>query len=284
MIRELAGEFPVGALCETMKVSTSGYYAWKGRKPSARAQQDERLCGQIGSIHAAHRGRYGAVRIREELRDGGFCCSRKRVARLMRQEGLRGVQKRAFRPQTTQSNHDRPVAPNRLPDLTCTRPDEIWLGDITYIPTREGWLYLAGVLDRCSRKIKGWKLADHMKDELTLGALERALAASRRAPKYNHTDQGVQYASSGYRRRLALCGITPSMSRRGNCYDNAMMESFWSTLKTELFGDYVPATKAEARLMIFEYIELYYNRRRKHSSLGYQSPVDFEAQFRYERN
>ena len=284
MIRELADEFPVGTLCETMKVSTSGYYAWKGRAPSARTQNDQRLCEQIGLIHAAHRGRYGAPRIREELRDGGICCAQKRVARLMRQNGLRGLCKRAFRPQTTQSNHDRPVAPNRLPDLTCTRPDEIWLGDITYIPTREGWLYLAGVLDRCSRKIKGWKLADHMKDELTLGALERALASSVRAPKYSHTDRGVQYASGGYRRRLALCGITPSMSRRGNCYDNAMMESFWATLKTELFGDYVPATKTEARLMIFEYIELYYNRRRKHSALGFKSPVDFEAQFRYHRN
>jgi len=284
MIRSLAGEFPVDALCETMRVSTSGYYAWKGRKPSARAKADGQLCGQIRSIHASHRGRYGAVRIREELRDAGVFCGRKRVARLMRSEGLRGVQKRAFRPKTTQSNHDHPIAPNRLPDLICTRPDEIWLGDITYIPTREGWLYLAGVLDRCSRKIKGWKLADHMKDELTLGALERALDSSARPPKYNHTDQGVQYASGGYRRRLALCGITPSMSRRGNCYDNAMMESFWATLKTELFGDYVPATKAEARLMIFEYIELYYNRRRKHSALGFKSPVDFETHFRYERN
>jgi transposase InsO family protein len=284
MIRELAAEFPVDALCETLGVSTSGYYAWRSRKPSERARQDERLCEQIGSIHAAHRGRYGAVRIREELRDAGVCCSRKRVARLMRSEGLRGVQKRAFRPQTTQSNHDHPIAPNRLPDLTCTRPDEIWLGDITYIPTREGWLYLAGVLDRYSRKIKGWKLEEHMKDELVLGALERALATSARPPKYNHTDQGVQYASGGYRRRLALCGITPSMSRRGNCYDNAMMESFWATLKTELFGDYVPATKAEARMMIFEYIELYYNRRRKHSALGFNSPVDFETQFRYEQN
>lgn len=284
MIRDLADEFPVGALCETMKVSTSGYYAWKGRKPSARAQQDGHLCEQISLIHAAHRGRYGAPRIREELRDGGVCCAQKRVARLMRKEGLRGVCKRAFRPQTTQSNHDQPIAPNRLPELVCTRPDEIWLGDITYIPTREGWLYLAGVLDFYSRKIKGWKLEDHMKDELTLGALERALATSARAPKHHHTDQGVQYASGDYRARLALCDITPSMSRRGNCYDNAMMESFWATLKTELFGSYVPATKAEARLMIFEYIELYYNRRRKHSALGYKSPVDFESQFRYERN
>ena len=282
MIRQMAEQFPVVRLCEMLDVSHSGYYAWRGRKPSARAQADARLSEQIRTIHAAHRGRYGAPRIREQLRDEGVGCGRKRVARLMRAEQLRGVQKRAFRPQTTHSNHDHPIAPNLLADLVCTRPDEIWLGDITYIPTREGWLYLAGVLDRFSRKIKGWKLEDHMRDDLTLGALERALAASARAPNCHHTDRGVQYASGSYRARLELSGITPSMSRRGNCYDNAMMESFWATLKTELFGTYVPATKAEARLMIFEYIELYYNRRRKHSALGYKSPVDFETHFRYE--
>lgn len=284
MIQELADAFPVNALCATLGVSTSGYYAWRNRAPAARTQADQRLSAQIGALHAAHRGRYGAPRIRAELRDAGVVCSRKRVARLLRQAGLRGVQKRAFRPQTTQSHHDEPLAPNRLPELTCTRPDEIWLGDITYIPTREGWLYLAGVLDRYSRKLKGWQLEEHMKEDLTLGALERALATAERPPQYHHTDRGVQYASDGYRRRLALCGITPSMSRRGNCYDNAMMESFWATLKTELFGDYVPATKAEARLLIFEYIELYYNRHRKHSALGFKSPVDFEAQFRYQPN
>jgi transposase InsO family protein len=284
MIRELAEAFPVHALCATLGVSPSGYYAWRNRAPAARTQADQRLCRQIRVLHAAHRGRYGAPRIRAELREAGVVCSRKRVARLLRQAGLRGVQKRAFRPQTTQSHHDQPIAPNRLPELTCTRPDEIWLGDNTYIPTREGWLYLAGILDRFSRKLKGWQLEEHMREDLTLGALERALATAAQSPQYHHTDQGVQYASGGYRRRLALCGITPSMSRRGNCYDNAMMESFWATLKTELFGDYVPATKAEARRLIFEYIELYYNRRRKHSALGFKSPVDFETQFRYQQN
>lgn len=284
MIQALAAEFPRNVLCAVLGVSPSGYYAWRHRAPAARAQADQRLSAQVGAIHAAHRGRYGAPRIRAELRDAGVVCSRKRVARLMRQAGLRGVQKRAFRPQTTQSQHDQPIAPNRLPELTCTRPDEIWLGDITYIPTREGWLYLAGVLDRYSRKLKGWQLEEHMRDDLTLGALEHALATATQPPRYHHTDQGVQYASGAYRRRLALCGIVPSMSRRGNCYDNAMMESFWATLKTELFGNYVPATKAEARLLIFEYIELYYNRRRKHSALGFKSPVDFETQFRYQQN
>jgi len=284
MIRQMAVEFGVGLLCETLGASKSGYHAWRSRGPSARAKADERLGQKICAIHAAHRGRYGAPRIREELRDLGEPCARKRVARLMRQQELRGVQKRAFRPKTTNSNHDGPIAPNLLPGLVCTRPDEIWLGDITYIPTLEGWLYLAGVLDMYSRKIKGWKLEDHMKDDLTLGALERALQAAGCAPTYSHTDRGVQYTSGDYRRRLALSSITPSMSRRGNCYDNATMESFWSTLKSELFGAYVPATKAEARRMIFEYIELYYNRRRKHSALGYQSPVDFETNFRYEEN
>lgn len=284
MIRELAGEFGVGLLCATLEASRSGYHAWSARQPSARAKADGLLEQKICAIHAAHRGRYGAPRIREELRDGGERCARKRVARLMRRAGLRGVQKRAFRPKTTQSNHDGPVAPNLLATTACTGPGEIWLGDITYIPTREGWLYLAGVLDLCSRRITGWKLEDHMRDDLTLGALERALHASGHAPKLHHTDRGVQYASGDYRRRLALSGITPSMSRRGNCYDNATMESFWGTLKTELFGAYVPATKTEARRMIFEYIELYYNRRRKHSALGYQSPVDFETNFSYEEN
>ncbi len=284
MIRDLEGGYAVVTLCETLGVSTSGYYAARKRMPAARAQADEQMAAQIREIHAAHRGRYGSPRVRAELRDRGVRCGRRRVARLMRREGLRGVQKRAFRPKTTQSDHDQPIAPNRLPACLCTQPDQVWLGDITYIPTREGWLYLAGILDRCSRKLKGWKLDEHMKASLTLDALDQALASAGRVPKLNHTDQGVQYASQDYRLRLANWRIEPSMSRRGNCYDNAMMESFWATLKTELFGPYVPATKAEARSMIFEYIELYYNRRRKHSALGYMSPVDFEAKFRYERN
>lgn len=284
MIRTLEGEFAIVTLCQLMGVSTSGYYAARKRLPSARAEADEKVATQIREIHVAHRGRYGAPRVRAELSDRGVHCGRRRVARLMRREGLRGVQKRAFRPKTTQSDHDQPIAPNRRPECPCTQPDQVWLGDITYIPTREGWLYLAGILDQCSRRLKGWKLDEHMKASLTLDALDQALASTRRAPKLNHTDQGVQYASKDYRERLALWRIEPSMSRRGNCYDNAMMESFWATLKTELFGSYVPATKAEAKSMIFEYIELYYNRRRKHSALGYMSPVDFEAKLRYERN
>lgn len=282
MIQALEGEFPVVTLCEVLGVSTSGYYAASKRLPSVRTKADEEMSRHIRRIHAAHRGRYGSPRVRAELRDDGVRCGRRRVARLMRREGLRGVQKRAFRPKTTQSDHDQPIAPNRLPTTPCTQPDQVWLGDITYIPTREGWLYLAGILDGYSRKLKGWKLDENMKSSLTLEALDQAVARAGRAPKLNHTDQGVQYASKEYRERLSLWCIEPSMSRRGNCYDNAMMESFWATLKTELFGRYVPATRAEARSMIFEYIEVYYNRRRKHSALGYMSPVDFEAKLAYE--
>lgn len=282
MIHALEGEFPVVTLCEVLGVSTSGYYAASKRPPSARAEADKEMAVQIRGIHAAHRGRYGSPRVRAELSDRGVRCGRRRVARLMRREGLRGVQKRPFRPKTTQSDHGQPIAPNRLSTTPCTQPDQVWLGDITYIPTREGWLYLAGILDCYSRKLKGWKLDEHMKSSLTLEALDQAVARARRAPKLNHTDQGVQYASKEYRERLSLWRIEPSMSRRGNCYDNAMMESFWATLKTELFGSYVPATRAEAHSMIFEYIELYYNRRRKHSALGYMSPVDYEAKLAYE--
>ena len=282
MIHALKGEFPIVTLCEVLGVSTSGYYAASKRLPSAHAEADKEMAVQIRRIHAAHRGRYGSPRVRAELKDRGVRCGRRRVARLMRREGLRGVRKRAFRPKTTLSNHDQPIAPNRLPTTPCTQPDQVWLGDITYIPTREGWLYLAGILDGYSRKLKGWKLDENMKSSLTLEALEQAVTRAGRRPKLNHTDQGVQYASKEYRDHLALWHIEPSMSRRGNCYDNAMMESFWATLKTELFGSYVPVSRAEARSMIFEYIEVYYNRRRKHSALGYMSPVDFEAKLAYE--
>lgn len=183
MIQLLEGEFAVVTLCEVLGVSTSGYYAARKRLPSPHAKADEEMTVQIREIHAAHRGRYGSPRVRAELRDRGVHCGRRRVARLMRREGLRGVQKRAFRPKTTQSDHNEPIAPNRLPTTPCSKPDQVWLGDITYIPTREGWLYLAGRLDGYSRVLKGWQLDEHMKASLVLDALDQAVARAGRTPK-----------------------------------------------------------------------------------------------------
>jgi transposase InsO family protein len=273
-------DHPIRLLCLYLKVSPSGFYQWQQRQvqPCARALENQSLLQEIEQIHARSRQTYGSPRIQKELRKKGRCHGRHRVARLMKEKGLCGRQKGRYRIQTTESNHDQPIAPNRLAQAPkATAPNQIWVADITYIETKEGWLYLAAVLDLYSRKIVGWAMSERINTALVLQAL--AMALLHRRPPANlllHSDRGVQYASSDYRQTLSQAGLIASMSRKGNCYDNAIMESFWATLKLELVYRCSFATKAQARAQIFDYIETFYNRQRTHSALDYQSPVDFE--------
>lgn len=273
-------EYPIAELCATLRVTRSGYHAWAAREPGVRAQANAALLPLIRQAHRESRQTYGSPRIRTWLRQHGQRCGRCRIARLMRLAGLNSQRRRRFRPVSlTDSHHDLPVAPNRLPEVGCPRQrDAVWVADITYVETAEGWLYVAGVLDRCTRRCIGWAFGETLATTLPLAALEMALQ-QRRPPAglVHHSDRGVQYASAAYRQRLALAGVIPSMSRPGNCYDNASMESFWSSLKRELVHRYEFATRAEAKTAIFEWIEVFYNRERFHSALGYQSPVDFET-------
>jgi transposase InsO family protein len=273
-------EHSIRVLCLYLKASPSGFYQWEQRqaRPCARALENQSLAQEIAQIHARSRQTYGAPRIEKELRQKGRCHGRQRVARLLKEKGLCGRQKGRYRVQTTDSNHDQPIAPNRLAEAPkATAPNQLWVADITYIETKEGWLYLAAILDLYSRKIVGWAMSERIDTALVLKAL--AMALLHRNPPANllfHTDRGVQYASGDYRQALALAGLSASMSRRGNCYDNATMESFWATLKLELVYRTRFATRDHARAQIFDYIETFYNRQRAHSALDYQSPVDFE--------
>jgi putative transposase len=276
------GEFPVRLMCAVLAVSRSGFYAAQRRAPSARARTDQRLRLEIRALHAASRRRYGAPKIRRELRAQGIRCSRKRVARLMRADGLRAKRTRAFRV-TTQSTHRRAVAPNHLARrfalVAQPRRDHVWAADITYLLTRDGWLYLAVILDLASRRIVGWCADARLDDTLTLRALGMALAHRRPVPGgLHHSDRGVQYASGDYQALLAAHGFTCSMSRRGDCWDNAVVESFFATLKTELVADAVWPTRQAAQRDLFEYIEIWYNRQRRHATLDYRTPVEFEAE------
>ena len=274
-------EHPVRSLCEALEVSSSGYYDWVNRQaqPTPRTRENARLTLLIIQIHQESRQTYGSPRIQVALDKAGHPCGRHRIARLMRKQGLCGRAKGRFRVCTTDSNHDQPIAPNRLPDLPAsTAPNQVWLGDITYVATEEGWLYLAGILDLYSRRLTGWAMSDHINTELILAAWGMALA--HRQPPAGlvfHSDRGVQYASHDYRHALQHSQAVASMSRKGNCYDNAAMESFWSTLKQELIYRRHFKTRREARLAIFDFIEVFYNRQRLHSSLGYRSPIDFES-------
>jgi len=269
-------------MCRLLEVSRSGFYAWLRREEgeaSPRALENRRLTERIKAIHAKSRETYGSPRIHAELRKSGDECGKNRVARLMSQAGIRSKVRKKFRVKTTDSNHAYPIAPNLLRDHAApVLPNEIWVADITYIPTAEGWLYLASILDLCSRKVVGWAMKDNMRVELTLEALEMAL--KRRRPGtglLHHSDRGTQYAAGDYRDRLDEHGLVPSMSRKGNCYDNAAKESFFHTLKTELVHQTRYRTREEAKTSLFEYIEVFYNRQRLHSSLGYRSPEEFEA-------
>ncbi|HWN41149.1 MAG TPA: IS3 family transposase [Thermoanaerobaculia bacterium] len=282
-IAEEKAAFPVRLLCRTLRVSRAGFYAWQGRPPAPRARADDRLGLAIAAIHAESRQRYGSPRVHAELADRGCRTSRKRVARLMRARGLAAWRRRRFRV-TTHSRHPLPVAPNVLArQFDRPQPDRAWVTDITYIPTGEGWLYLAVLLDLCSRLAVGWAMSDRLSDDLTLDALGMALA--RRRPPHgllHHSDRGSQYASGDYQRRLAQHGIVGSMSRRGNCWDNAVAESFFATIKVELVHDAAWATRAAARAELVEYLEVFYNGQRRHSALGYLSPRAFERQREHE--
>ena len=278
MIKSLAAEYDVAELCALLDVSTSGYYAWARRPPSQRWVADQVLGAQIQQVHRSSRKSYGSPRITVTLRRQGVKCGKKRVARIMRQKGLRGAQKARFRPKTTDSRHDLPISPNRLADLpTVARVNQVWVSDITYIPTREGWMYLAAFMDLKSRKIKGWTIRDHLRTELVESAWLHAVLRERPVPGLIvHSDRGSQYASREFRSLLARHQALSSMSARGHCYDNAAMESFWATLKTDLGIREPFNTKEDARLAIFDYIEVFYNRRRIHSAIGDLSPLDYE--------
>jgi putative transposase len=274
---EQAGEFEVKLMSRLLGVSPSAYYAWRSRQPSRRERANVDLLGHIRQVYKDSRGTYGSPRIVPALRAKGIVCNHKRVERLMRTYALQGVSRRRKRPTTTDSKHKLPVAPNVLNrEFTATAPNQKWLGDITYIDTLEGFLYLASLEDVFSRRIVGWAMADHMQTSLVESALDMALC--HRQPHgdlLHHSDRGSQYASIDYRRLLAKRGITVSMSRTANCYDNAMKESFFATLKTECARQPF-ASHAAARLAIFEFIEVWYNRQRLHSALGYLSPEQFE--------
>lgn len=280
MIRELSSAEPVRELCSLLGVARSGYYEWLQGKESARAASNRLLVEQIRQSFQAHRGNYGSPRITQELRRQGQGCNHKRVERLMRENGLKGRVSRGRRVRTTNSNHDQPIAPNLLLGRPApNKVDEVWVADITYVPTAEGWMFLAAVMDLYSRQIIGWSLWENLEAGGPLQALGRALL-KRGHPRgvIHHSDRGIQYASGRYRRQLECSGFIASMSRRGNCYDNAAMESFWSTLKREALEESQTWSKDRVRREIFEYIEASYNRRRLHSSLGYRSPVEFENQ------
>lgn len=279
-IRDHAGRWPVRLMCRVLEVSASGYYAWRGRPESPRSVANRKLLGDVRRLHAEHRGRYGSPRMHAALRAEGRTASRGRVARLMRRHGIRALAGRKFRPCTTDSRHHLPVAPNLLRQkFVATAPNRVWLADITYIATGEGWLYLAAVLDLATRKIVGWSMRDHMRTELPLAALMMAAQRQRPAPGLvHHSDRGSQYAADAYGKHLAVIKAKPSMSRTACCYDNAPMESFFHTLKVELVHQRRWATREEARRDLFAYIEGYYNRRRIHSAIGYRTPEQAERQ------
>ncbi len=278
----MKAQHPIRALCHALAVSPSGYYDWccRQRQPGPRALADARLQQQIIRIHQASRQTYGSPRVQQALRQAGHAHGRNRIARLMRQQGLWGRRQGRFRVRTTDSRHDQPIAPNRLAELPApSAANQQWVADLTYIPTAEGWLYLAGIMDRFSRRIVGWAMDQKLDTALVLAAWHMAQTQRQPPPQLVfHSDRGCQYASADFRHALALHQVLPSMSRKGNCYDNAAMESFWSTLKQELVYRRTFTSRAEARLAVFDFIETFYNRQRRHSSLNYRCPVDFENQ------
>lgn len=276
-------QFTVTLMCRVLGVSRAGFYAAERRVPGRRAQHNEILSAVISAIHKTSRQTYGSPRVHREVRAAGLVGGRHRIARLMRAAGLRARTPRRWRPQTTNSKHGYGLAGNLLQRRFSVKesggPNRVWCGDITYVRTAEGWLYLAVLLDLGSRMVVGWAMRESLEAELSVAALRMALA--RRQPALgllHHTDRGVQYAAAEYRELLAAHQITASMSRRANCYDNAVAESFFATLRWELLNRRHWQTHAAARSAIFEYIEVWYNRQRRHSALGYLSPLQFEQQ------
>ena len=272
----------VRLMCAVLAVSPSGYYVSKKRSPCARAIADERLLLNVRIAHDKSGGTYGAPRVQRELEDEGIHVGTKRVARLMRADGLVGRAPRRRRLTTTDSTHAHPIASNRLArqfDVNGLALNQVWVSDITYVPTQEGWLYLATVLDLASRRVVGWAMRDTLDTALALSALDMAITMRRPAPGLlHHSDRGSQYACAEYQAALAAHGMVPSMSRKGNCWDNAVAESFFATLELELIIKMRWATRDEARRSLFKYIETWYNRERRHSTLGYVSPATYEQQ------
>ena len=269
--------FPVAVLCRVLGVSTSGFYAWAKRPEPERAKADARLALDVAAVHKRSRGRYGSPRVHAELRARGVRVGRKRVARLMRENGLWARRRRRFR-KTTDSRHVQPIAPNVLErDFEASAPNEVWVTDVTYVWTAEGWLYLAAIIDLFARRVVGWAASETNDTRLALAAL--AMASARRKPArglVHHSDRGSPYASEEYRRALTRLGVIASMSRKGDCWDNAVAESFFATIKAELIDEETYATRADAVTSIADYIESFYNVERRHSHLNYVSPIEFE--------
>ena len=269
--------------CRVLRVSKSGYYKWRAgrsKPPPPRRRRRDELAAKVKDVFDARKGIYGSPRVYRELKATGVACCQNTVATVMRRSGLRSVTRRRFKVRTTDANHGHPVAPNVLNrDFEQPAPDRAWAADITFVPTAQGWLYLAVVLDLCSRKVVGWAAEDHMRAELCAAALANAVADRRPPPGLiHHSDRGVQYACDDYQFLLKKNAMTCSMSRTGDCYDNAPVESFFASLKTECVHRHRYATRAQARQSLFEYIEVFHNRQRLHSSLGYKTPAQFEAE------
>lgn len=278
LIQAKKADYPIGTLCDVLEVSRSGYYSHFQRGESKRAREDRRLTLKIREAHKASRGTYGSPRVYADLKEQDFEVGKRRIARLMRESGIVGCPLKYWKT-TTLSDHDNPIAPNLvMRNFEASGPNELWGADITYIRTWEGWAYLSVVMDLYSRRIVGWSFDNHMRTELILDALK--LALGRRAPQpglVHHSDRGVQYSSDRYRSALKKAGVECSMSRQGDCWDNAMEESFFATLKRELVAGRSFTTKNEAKATVIEYIENFYNCRRRHSSLGYMSPLEYET-------
>ena len=278
MIEELSVQFPAKECCVALSVSRSGYYQWAETEQSLRAETNAALSKEIERVYHEHKGRYGSPRITQQLRQEGVVCGENRVARLMRENELAARGKKAFRPRTTLPGPG--AAPNLIKELEANAPDQVWSSDVTYVSTLEGWLYLAVILDLFSRRVVGWKLGESLEAELVVAALRNALVL--RQPDqglYFHSDRGSQYSSEAVRKPLSVIGAKQSMSGVGNCYDNATVEAFFSTLKTECFPDnQVFRSRAQARCELFEYIEVYYSNQRLHSALGYRTPCQYETQ------
>jgi len=291
-IQQQAAKLPVRTMCELLAVQPSGYYAWTTRRsPCEREARRLQLVESIRLVHERSNGTYGSPRVHQALKKQGVTCSRKQVERLMRQERIRSTRHRRFRIRTTDSNHGHAVAGNLLDRKFAQQAvalNQTWVSDITYVATEEGWLYVASVMDLCSRRIIGWSTADHLRAELATEALSKAIearcpTATTEQQLMHHSDRGVQYACGEYQAILERHGITCSMSRSGNCYDNASMESFFKTFKVELVYQERYASREEARRSIHSYIEVFYNRQRLHSSLGYRSPAEYEAELAQKR-
>jgi putative transposase len=277
-IEDQRADYPVRIMCGALNVSPAGYYAWRSRLESPRTAANRDLLDHIRRVHRDTRGRYGSPRIHVELQAQGRGVSRGRIERLMRRHGIRAIMARPRRVRTTDSRHDQPIAPNLLNrNFSAAAPNQIWLTDITYVETGQGWLYLAAVMDLYSRRIVGWAMDDHLRTELPLAALNMAISTRRPGPNLiHHSDRGVQYASADYRTALQSASMQASMSRRADCWDNAPMESFFHTLKTEQVYHQQYATRSQAKSDIFAYIEGFYNRTRRHSSIGYKAPIEIE--------